>query len=223
MSYKIQLLRKLLNYIDLYGEEEKNDSLEQFSIYLKDRVFGSEQFKSPEDFDKEDYNNFKKFAEIQFAIGVTTLFRFARTYVKKAFSERLFKTLDEFGFLSTLLREGSLLKSELIQKHLLEISSGSEIIKRLIRLGLIYEFDDERDRRAKRVALTELGKSEVIASFDEMHKVSEIVIGTLSLHEVTDTLAVFNKLTSFHWHIQETDKNTGLEEIYQKFIETPLS
>jgi DNA-binding MarR family transcriptional regulator len=68
-----------------------------------------------------------------------------------------FKTIDEFGFLATLIRAGNLMKHELINEHMLEMSSGSEIIKRLVRNGLVYEYPDENDKRAKRVALTEKG------------------------------------------------------------------
>jgi len=41
----------------------------------------------------------------------------------------------------------------LINKHLLEISSGSEILKRLIKNELVCEFPDKKDRRAKRVSM----------------------------------------------------------------------
>ena len=223
MSYHIDLMKSLLDYIDLYEEEADNANLEEFSVFLKDRVFGAKKYKNATTYNKDDYRDFRSYAEIEFSIGLTTLFRFAKFYIKKAFTDQAFKTLDEFGFLASLLREGSLLKSELIQKHLLEISSGSEILKRLIKQGLIYEFADDKDRRAKRVALTDAGKAEIFSAFDEMHRVSEIVMGTLTEQEMKDTLAVFRKLIYFHWHINEKDKNAGLDELHRKYIQTQES
>lgn len=223
MSYHIELLKNLLDYIDLYEEERGNASLEEFSVFLKDKVFDPKKYKKAGSFSNEDYKNYRKYAEVEFSIGLTTLFRFAKIYIKKAFADSSFKTLDEFGFLATLMREKSLLKGELIQKHLLEVSSGSEILKRLIKQGLIYEFDDEHDRRAKRVALTELGKKEILTAFNQMHKVSEIIIGNLTDEELKNTLAVFQKLTSFHWRLHEEDKNTALDELYSKYIESEKS
>ena len=223
MSYHIELMKSLLDYIDMYEEEADNANLEEFSVFLKDRVFGSKKYKDSASFRKEDYQNYRSYAEVEFSIGLTTLFRFAKIYIKKAFADRSFKTLDEFGFLASLLREGSLLKSELIQKHLLEISSGSEILKRLIKQGLISEFADEHDRRAKRVALTDEGRKEILIAFEQMHVVSEIIIGTLTEQELKETLAVFQKLTYFHWHIHEKDKNTDLNELHSKYIEPGIS
>lgn len=218
MSYHIELMKSLLDYIDLYEEEADNANLEEFSVFLKDRVVDSKKFKDADSFRKEDYQNYRSYAEVEFSVGLTTLFRFAKIYIKKAFAERAFKTLDEFGFLASLLREGSLLKSELIQKHLLEISSGSEILKRLIKQALIQEFADEHDRRAKRVTLTDRGRKEILSAFEEMHTVSEIIIGSLTEKELKDTLAVFQKLTYFHWHIHEKDKNAELDALHAKYI-----
>ncbi|MBN2615305.1 MAG: winged helix-turn-helix transcriptional regulator [Bacteroidales bacterium] len=223
MSYHIELIKNLLNYIDLYEEHAANANIEEFSLFLKDRVFGSKKYRNTTSIEKGDQPNYRNYAEVEFSIGLTTLFRYAKIYIKKAFTGSSIKTLDEFGFLSTLFREGNLLKSELIQKHLLEISSGSEILKRLIKQGLIDEFDDKQDHRAKRVLLTEQGRKEVLVAFEQMHKVSEIIIGTLTEQELKDTLAVFQKLTNFHRHIHENDKNTELDALHTKYIETEMS
>lgn len=45
--------------------------------------------------------------------------------------------------------------------HNLEAPTGIEIIKRLLSKGLIQEFNDSEDKRAKRVQLTDAGKTEL--------------------------------------------------------------
>ncbi|MBN2236845.1 MAG: MarR family transcriptional regulator, partial [Bacteroidales bacterium] len=110
------------------------------------------------------------------------------------------------------------LKNELINRHLLEISSGSEILKRLIKNDLIFEYPDPKDGRAKRVSLTEKGRKEIMMAFTDMHKVSEIIIGNLSEKEVGEALGVFNKLTYFHQHIHESDRTSSLETLHQKYV-----
>lgn len=218
MSDNIKLIKQLLDYVEDYENEVGNNELKEFSIYLKDRVIKNELPKSEIDFDKRNFANYKTYAEIEFSTLLTSLFRFAKHYIKKALSNTSFKTIDEFGFLATLLREKSLLKNELINKHLLEISSGSEIIKRLIKHELIFEFPDESDKRAKRVSLTEKGRQEIMFAFTDMHKVSEIVIGNLNGEELQQALCVFNKLTYFHQHIHENDRNTNLDELHEKYV-----
>ena len=47
--------------------------------------------------------------------------------------------------------ENGISKSELIQKQVMEKTSGTEIINRMIKMGLIESFNDETDKRSVRV------------------------------------------------------------------------
>lgn len=218
MSKNIKLIREILEYVEQYEVEVGNVDLKEFSIYLRDKVIPDEAANLSSSFDQDDYLNYRSYPEIEFSTLLTGLFRFAKHYIKKAFQDTAIRTIDEFGFLATLLKEDSLLKNELINQHLLEISSGSEVLKRLIKNGLVQEFRDEHDKRAKRVSLTEAGRLEIFKAFGDMHKVSEIVIGNLTKKELIETLSVLNKLTFFHQHIHERDRNTTLNELHQKYI-----
>lgn len=220
MSDNIEFLKKLLDHVGGYQEQGGKNDLKEFSIYLRDQAFKAEVPEVGKDFDPNNFRNYKSYPEVEFSTLLTGLFRFAKHYLKKAFAKTAFKTLDEFGFLASILRAGSLLKNEVINLHMLEISSGSEIIKRLIKNGLVYEFPDEKDRRAKRVALTDEGRKEIMAAFTEMHVVSKIIIGNLTEAELLEALTVFNKLTYFHQQIHKEDKHTSLEELTEKYIDT---
>jgi DNA-binding MarR family transcriptional regulator len=218
MSKNIKLIKDLLEYVEKYEAEVGNIDLKEFSIYLRDKVIPNEAANLSTSFDQDDFMNYRSYPEIEFSTLLTGLFRFAKHYIKKAFQDTAIRTIDEFGFLATLLKEGSLLKNELINQHMLEISSGSEILKRLIKNDLVQEYRDEHDKRAKRVSLTDAGREEIFKAFGDMHKVSEIVIGNLTKKELTDTLSVLNKLTFFHQHIHEKDRNTELDELHKKYI-----
>lgn len=217
MSENVKILKDLLDYVDEYTSANSKTSLKGFTLFLDEQVFGSAQ--KEKSFDKNNFMNYKTYPEVEFSELLSGLFRFARHYTKKALETGQIKTLDEFGFLATLLREKSLMKNELINMHTMEISSGSEIIKRLIRNGLLYEYPDETDKRGKRISLTEKGANAIMASFDSMHKASEIVIGNLTHEEINNTLKVFNKLTIFHHNIHKSDKKSSLEDITIKFLE----
>jgi len=219
MLDNIKLMRLLLDFVDDYASEHDNDDIQEFSVFLSNHVSGASARPLDSEPAKGDYVNYKKYRDVEFSTGLTTLFRFAKIYMKKAFADSSFNTLDEYGFLATLFKEKSLLKSELIQMHLLEISSGSEIIKRLVKSGLIYEYADEKDKRARRVALTEKGGQEILRAFNEMHMVSQIVIGNLTDDELNSALAIFRKLTYFHKHIHEEDKSFSLKEIHSRYLQ----
>lgn len=218
MSNQIFLLKRLLVHLENYEKEVGNDNMKEFSIYLKDKVLFEDNRTNISDFDPDNFAMYKSFPEVEFSTLLTGLFRFAKHYIKKAFQGTSLRTLDEFGFLATLLREKSLLKNELINSHMLEISSGSEILKRLIKNGLVEQGQDEKDKRAKRVWLTEKGIEEIMMAFQDMHKVSEIIIGNLNGKELSDALSIFNKLTYFHQHIHEDDKNTELDQLHIKYV-----
>lgn len=219
MSNKFQLIRDVLDHLESFERQGAEGGIKAFSIYLQDQLYEEQDNGESRPFKNEDFRNYRSIPEVEFSILLTGLFRFAKHYLKKAFAKTAFKTIDEFGFLATLIREGSLMKNELINEHMLEMSSGSEIIKRLIRNGLVYEFPDENDKRAKRVALTELGKREIFFAFAEMHKVSEIIKGNLHEKELKEALVILNKLTFWHKHIHEQDKNASIEDLHEKYVE----
>jgi DNA-binding MarR family transcriptional regulator len=212
------MLKQIMDYVESFEKETNSSDLKEFSIYLKDKLIIPDNQKVESNFEKSNFENYKIYPEVEFSTLLTGLYRYAKHYIKKAFLNTSFKTIDEFGFLASLLKEKTLLKNELINIHLLEISSGSEILKRLIKNELIYEFPDEKDGRAKRVALTDKGKQEIFTAFDDMHKVSEIIIGNLNKNEINEALSVFNKLTYFHQHIHEKDRNTTLDNLHETYI-----
>jgi len=218
MSEHVNLIKSLLDHIEDYELEYGNSDLQTFSIYLQDKVSSDKKISSSIDFDKQNFQNYKSYAEVEFSTLLTNLYRFAKHYMKKAFVGSEIKTIDEFGFLASLLKQKSLMKNELINQHLLETSSGSEILKRLIKNGLVQEMPDAIDKRAKRVSLTQKGIETVMGSFDEMHKISEIIVGNLKDDELKQALQVFNKLTYFHQHIHDCDRNSDLEQIHSKYI-----
>ncbi|WP_313185847.1 hypothetical protein [Sphingobacterium siyangense] len=70
------------------------------------------------------------------------MYRYAVVYFKKALKEGPINTLDEFSFLIVLMTYPSLSKTELVQKLIMEKTSGIEVIKRLLKNELIEEFDN---------------------------------------------------------------------------------
>jgi len=223
MSDQIKLIKGLLSYVDAYQKTTKNININEFSHFLNNQILQkngiNDENNSRNNFDKENYNNYKQYSEVEFSTLLTNLYRFAKHYIKKAFKNTDIKTIDEFGFLASLLRQKNLLKKDLINQHLLETSSGSEILKRLRSKELIEESTFYGDKRAKLVSLTAKGVETIMASFDEMHKVSEIIIGNLTGDELEQSLVIFNKLNDFHQHIHKVNKESGLTKIHLEHID----
>ena len=112
-----------------------------------------------------------------------------------------------------LLTHDSLSKTELINKNVHEKTTGMEIIKRLLRMGLISQFDDDLDKRSQRVAITEKGKYTIFSILDKMEDVSKIVSGNLSDLEKHTLKQLLEKLDHFHYDIFINDRQTELSDI----------
>jgi len=89
-------------------------------------------------------------------------------------------------------------KMELINMHLLEPPSGIEVIKRLLKKGLIEEFGDPDDKRAKRIRITPKGKSEVDLITPKMQKVFQRMTADMTLNEKLHVISYLRKINDFH-------------------------
>ncbi len=171
------------------------------------------------DFDQPRQNDDEGMTpEILLTMMVTYLFRYAKHYTKKALEGSPLSTLDDFTFLLTLRYQGSLTKSELISQHLLEITSGIEILKRLHKKGLVVMFDDPNDGRSKRVAITDAGTQVLEEQMAHMGLVSHVVAGNLRPEELGQILPALLKLNRFHQEIHQEDKRSELPLIVEKYL-----
>jgi DNA-binding MarR family transcriptional regulator len=66
--------------------------------------------------------------------------------------------IDEFGTLITIQQQKNPRKTEVIYSSLQELSSGTDMLNRLMKRGLISEYADTEDKRSKRLVLTEDGE-----------------------------------------------------------------
>jgi DNA-binding MarR family transcriptional regulator len=95
----------------------------------------------------------------------------------------------------------------------MEKTSGSEIIRRLIKRGLIVESADENDKRSVRVSMTKSGREEILRILPLMSKVTKIVVGNLSTEEINTLSYLLKKLDYFHNDIYLHKKGQTLSDI----------
>ena len=124
--------------------------------------------------------------------------RYYKAYAKKVLGESELSSPDGFSFLYHLNLTDSFRKMELIKMHHLEPPSGIEVLKRLLNKGLIEEFDDADDRRAKRIKITEKGKKELQVVLPKMSEVFHLMTAGLSLNEKLHLLAFLKQMNDFH-------------------------
>jgi len=196
-------------------------SIKEFVGYLNARV-GTENFsmRKIEGDEEPHIQAIRHDSQSDTAILITLMFRYAKGYIKKALHNSFIQTADEFAFLITLMTYDSLTKTELINKQVMEKTSGIEVIKRLLGQKLIREFADDQDKRSVRVAITPKGKKELEKVLPDMAKVSRIVVGNLTQPEINTLSYLLKKLDFYHNDIFMNKKTLELDEILKH--NTPL-
>jgi DNA-binding MarR family transcriptional regulator len=147
------------------------------------------------------------------SILVVLLYRYAKGYIKKALASSDLKNGDDFSFLITLMTHESLTKIELTKLLVMEKTSGSEIINRLIKLKFIEQTPDEEDRRSVRIRISDYGRSQVLKVLPEMQKVSSIVTGNLDNNEIRTLTYLLRKLDAYHNEIYHHKKEYELGDL----------
>jgi DNA-binding MarR family transcriptional regulator len=206
----------LLYEFDSNYEGVINYNLSDFLGFLNSKVDKDNiSMRKIEGNEQSHIESIRQESESDTTILITLMFRYAKGYIKKALLDSQIQTADEFAFLITLMTHQSLTKTELINKQIMEKTSGIEVIKRLIGQNMISEFADEEDKRSVRVAITQKGKNELIKVLPEMAKVSKIVVGNLSKTEILTLSYLLKKLDFFHNEIFMNKKSLNLNQLLQ--------
>jgi DNA-binding MarR family transcriptional regulator len=212
-----ELLIELIQHLDAYESKQSGNhssSLNDFTGYLNALGGdGPDPMRRIEGDRDTDSLREKRTAPNNISILLVLMYRYVRIYIKKALKDSPVQTADEFSFLITLMTYESLTKTELITNQVMEKTSGTEVIKRLLKQGLIREFADPDDRRSVRVAITEKGRKELTATFPGMDAVAKIVIGNLSQPEIRTLYYLLKKLDFHHNDIFQNKRGRSLEEL----------
>jgi DNA-binding MarR family transcriptional regulator len=214
---KNEILATLIDRFFLFDAEMGNREhylFDEFIGYLNSKS-GSNELGIREisgknkDWFKDEYRN--TLSDI--SILIVLMSHYAKWYIKKVIRESNLQTPDEFSFLITLMTYDSLSKSELITKQVMEKSSGSEVIRRLIKRGLIAESADVNDKRSIRISVTRSGREEILRILPLMSKVTKIVVGNLSSEEVNTLSYLLKKLDYFHNNIYIKKRESTLNDL----------
>ena len=81
--------------------------------------------------------------------------------------ESKFATFMDFQFLYILEQHGEMTKSALISLNYMGMSSGIEVINRLVKEDWVVEKQNPKDKRSKLVTVTDSGKEQLLAYRDQ--------------------------------------------------------
>lgn len=216
-SYK--LVHQLLNLVEEFEQEYTGGELclSDFSGFLINKLEHSDSYKTSLDvrFGKMEEETQELAYQIDNAIGRLFVYmsRYAKSYIKKTLEGTPLQSPEDFTALAILLTHESLSKGELISRNIQEKTSGTEVIRRLLAAGLVKQWDDQTDKRSKRISITDTGRDLLHQVFDDMNYVGKMVTGNLSYSEKLKLQYLLNKLETFHFQLHEEKLITTKEDI----------
>ncbi len=214
-----ETLIQVIEYLAVFEEENphlEGYELNDFLSFMQSRTckVSAKQIARPIGGSKKPGGfNFSENAKALLSRQIGLIYRYAKEYTKKALKGSSLQTVEEFSFLVVLMTYDHLSKTDLILKNVMGKTSGIEVIKRLLKKGLIRQFADKKDRRSQLVAITEKGLKEMKKVFPKMQIASEIIAGNLTVSEQRTLLFLLQKLDTYHNNLFLNHRDEELEDI----------
>ena len=178
-----ELLHLLIDNLDEFEKSNSSNKIEDFVVWLSGKYF---QIR--------EETGHQEQLDLMLVFQISALSKMIKKQNKEGISNSELSSLDGYSFLVHLEHTDSFRKMELIEMHNLEAPTGIEIIKRLLVKGLIEEFDDKADKRAKRVRMTITGRQELNRLKPIIDKKSKEFSKALSLKDKLNMAAIMKKL-----------------------------
>jgi len=124
--------------------------------------------------------------------------------------------MEEFGILVTIYNEGNPIKSEAIFNNIMELSSGSNMLIRMIKKGLVTEYADPDDKRVKRLKVTAKGEQTLMTAKDIVLKVAEMMVHDLSDEDKQLCIQLLKPIDRRFSGMYQKQKNKSFDDIYKE-------
>jgi DNA-binding MarR family transcriptional regulator len=195
MAY--HLLKDLLPHIEAFEslDLQKNET-NDFAYWLLQKADDERMSKNLEK--KGEITDKQMRLYVENSRFLVNLYRYAKIYAKKAIPTNSPIAFDDYSYLVVLFYEGKQTKMQLIERNIHEKSTGMEIIKRLIKLGLIEQEDNLEDKRSKNIFLTPYGIESMEVIQSNMWALTATINGNLSNAETQQLNTLLAKLNLFH-------------------------
>jgi DNA-binding MarR family transcriptional regulator len=204
MESRYDILKQLIGMWERYESENNRISFSDFSQWLSFQVK-----QEPKDADAE-YSAFKTLPAGQsqyskdldegsrFLEYVSRISKYHEFYIRKSLVEFPINSRLEFLFLQTVKQMGRAKKTDIIGLHLVEYSTGMDTIKRLVNNELLMEIQDDNDKRAKLLYITEQGKSILEKAEKRISEERSMFLACISSNKWRKTLSVLKEMEEFH-------------------------
>jgi DNA-binding MarR family transcriptional regulator len=219
MKNSYALLKQMIDFFEEYEQGEKQLDILDFSYWMISKLedgIGPRQQALKKDRapilenlqNRTTLNNKASFLE-----SVSRIARYHDFYIRKALQELNINSRLEFLFLQSVNKLDKAKKTDLINIHLLEYTTGMDTISRLIKNGILYESPDTTDKRAKILALTEKGVLILKQAEKRINEENEMFFAAINENKWKKALPVIEEIDNFHNSIYSKHNDKPFAEI----------
>lgn len=194
-----------------YEDEHPGASIEDFCRHQLAQNVKHENYGTPKGELRPDLNG-------QLVILLRRIGKFHIAYSNKALEGTGLDQMEEFGILVTIYNQKNPIKSEAIFNNIMELSSGSNMLIRLKKRGLVSEYADEQDKRVKRLKLTPKGEATLLKAKDLVLKVARMMVNDLSDEDKRLCIQLLTPIDRRFSGRFQKQRNKGFEEIYAENV-----
>lgn len=217
MPINYSLLRQIINLVEEFEQENQPAGILDFVHWIIEKHNSNSEISEPFSHGKknvttvEDHQIFEnRRPETRFLEYVARIARYHEFYVRKALQEYDINTRVEFLLLQTVEKSELVKKTDLINIHLLEYTTGMDTIHRLIKKELIKEVQSTTDKRVKLLTITTHGKEVISQTSKRILEENEMFF-----------LAINNRWKKMPLLLEEIDRFHN--NIYQKHNSKPFA
>jgi DNA-binding MarR family transcriptional regulator len=131
--------------------------------------------------------------------------------------------MEEFSMLITIKHQKNPKKVEIINANLLELSSGTDMLNRIKKRGLIKEYNDKEDKRAKRIELTSQGNKVVELCMERIRKNSKLLLNDLTEDDKELCIQLLKNVEIKFSSLWQQHKNKSFDEVYSSIVPVPMN
>lgn len=211
MSYP--LLHELLDLVERY-EEFRGNAEQSLSNFLR---FADQSLKQQASTKQSEVSTRgDAYLNAVIARDISFVYRYMRYLVRKAIKDTPLQTIDEYTYLITLMAKGEMTKTELNNYNVVEKTSGSEIIRRLLKSGLISQKRNMQDKRSMLLTITPEGRTVVRELLPRMQQSSDLLLRDLSWDQKIFLHTLHEQLYESNHPLFLNERETDLEELLKK-------
>ena len=139
-------------------------------------------------------------------------------YMRIALRDTHLPSIEDIMFCAALNSLGESRKTDVINYAMMEISTGTDILNRLIKKGFVNQRVDPDDKRSKLLTLSASGLSALKKCFTKAKMARELFLADLTEDDKKLVASILDPLQEKHSRLSVASKGKTIEEIHAEVL-----